>query len=336
VLAVVLIGSALFKMTAATAEEHPRLPARTAAQLLTALQHDNGQQSFSGSVKTSPKLGLPSIPDSFGSGAGFSLQSLLTESQRFRVWADGPERQRLALIGDMAENDVIHNGNDQTAASDEATAPTPAAASNEFLKALDPTTAVTVDRTARVAGRSAYQLVLQPRDSRTLVRKVLIALDSKTMLPLRLRVVGSRSTTKPAYEVAFTSISFHRPSASTFTFRVPHGATVGPMSLSTFAGSPETRIAKGTRAPITAPGETASSGTTRTIGTGWTAVLVYTPGSTSVGTLQMLDRVATHTPAGGLISTALVSVLIANNGSIYVGAVPGSALQTVAATGHGL
>ncbi len=325
-------------MTAASASDHPTLPARTAAQLLTALQQNAGNQAFSGTVKSSPKLGLPSIPEALAAGGGFSVQSLLTKSNDFRVWADGPDRQRLALIGDMAENDVIHNGADlwtydsltsrvthttltspsaKEEATKEATAPTPAEAADTLLKAIDPTTLVTVDRTARVAGRPAYQLVLQPRDNRTLVRKVSIALDSKTMLPLRLQVMSQRST-KPAFEVAFTSIHFGTPSASIFNFHPPRGATSAPAKATHSASKDSPR------------------GGMHVIGSGWTAVLALDAGALDPATRKTLDHMVTHTPAGGVITTALVSVLFANDGTIYVASLNASDLETVAATGHAL
>ena len=75
------------------------------------------------------------------------------------------------------------------------------------------------------------------------------------------------------------------------------------------------------------------------LGTGWTSVLVVPPsdaeGATTVQN-STLDRLTTPVPGGRLITSALVSVLLADDGSVYVGAVNGADLQRVAATGRGL
>ena len=66
----------------------------------------------------------------------------------------------------MTHAKVTAGPTEQQKATEQTTAETPVEAANRALKAIDPTTAVTVSRTARVAGRAAYQLSLAPRDSR--------------------------------------------------------------------------------------------------------------------------------------------------------------------------
>jgi outer membrane lipoprotein-sorting protein len=359
VLAAVLIVTTVLSTTSASAAEHPRLPARTAAQLLAAMQDQAGTHAFSGTVKTSAHLGLPSLPESVAGGSSLSPQILLTGNHTFRVWFDGPDRQRLAMPRGLAETDIVHNGKDfwtydstamqvthatlsshaeSATPTNEAMAPTPAAAADEALKAIDPTTAVSVDRTARVAGRPAYQLVLQPRDARSLIRKVSIAMDSKTMLPLRVQIVGQSN--KSAYEVAFSSITFGTPRASIFHFRPPHGAKVVPATASTLLGTPnETSSAKTTKvAPGSLPptSEPAKATPPRVLGSGWTAVVVLSRGTLDPSAMNTLGRLMPHGAGARLLTTALVSVFFADDGSVYIGAVRGSDLQTVAATGHGL
>ncbi len=84
---------------------------------------------------------------------------------------------------------------------------TPQQAANQALAAIDPTTAVTVDGTARVARRSAYTLILRPKDTRSLVGSVRIAIDSKTDVPLRVQVFA-KGGTSPAFETGFTTVTF--------------------------------------------------------------------------------------------------------------------------------
>jgi hypothetical protein len=50
----------------------------------------------------------------------------------------------------------------------------------------------------------------------------------------------------------------------------------------------------------------------------------------------MLHELAKPVPGGDLFTTALLSVLISDSGTIYAGPVSAAALEHVAATGHGL
>lgn len=102
---------------------------------------------------------------------------------------------------------------------------TPQQAVSKFLAAVGPTTKVTVAGSTTVAGRSAYQLVIAPRTSQSLVSQIVVAVDSKTYLPLQLQVFA-RGTSSPAFQVGFTSLTFGKPAASNFTFTPPAGAHV--------------------------------------------------------------------------------------------------------------
>ncbi len=144
--------------------------------------------ALSGTVVETAHLGLPELPTPGGAGsAELSWPNLVTGSHTLRVWLDGPEKQRVALVGELAESDVVHNGtsvwlyssraNQATQITVPADAgksaedqvirqlPTPAEAAAQAIAAITPTTKISVDDTARVAGRPAYQLVLQPKDS---------------------------------------------------------------------------------------------------------------------------------------------------------------------------
>jgi hypothetical protein len=102
---------------------------------------------------------------------------------------------------------------------------TPQEATNKFLAAIGPTTKVTVTGSTVVAGRSAYQLVIAPRTDQSLIDRIVIAVDSKTYLPLQLAVFA-RGTSGPAFQIGFTSLTFGQPAASNFTFTPPAGAHV--------------------------------------------------------------------------------------------------------------
>jgi outer membrane lipoprotein-sorting protein len=348
VVAAAVAAAAITTTGGAGASERPNLPARTAAQLLAAVEQAH-PQSLSGTIVETAHLGLPSLPMQDSGGGGVSLQTLLAGSHTVRIWYDGPERQRLALLAPLAERDVIHNGNDlwtytsttnqvthttvgrsgtaagsEPPAGSEPLALTPQQAAEQALRAIDPSTKVTVDLTARVAGRAAYQLDLVPRDTRSLVSSVRIAIDAQTSVPLRVQIFGTG--TSPSIEVGFTDISFGAPSPSVFHFVPPSGATVTQGLLS---GS--------------SPGEhagqrpTGDAGQPQLLGSGWTAVVRYPLGSGAGGlNSDLLDRASIKVPAGELIKTSLLSVLVTHNGDVLVGPVSGADIQRVAATGHGL
>jgi hypothetical protein len=175
---------------------------------------------------------------------------------------------------------------------------------------------------------------LTPRDARTLIGRVQIAIDSKTSLPLRVEVF-TRHSSRAAIHVAFSSISFSTPKASIFHFTPPKGAKVQPATVASLVGTGFGPSDAGKAAPEAA----ASPGTSappRVLGKGWTSVAVIGAGKLDPSTSKMLDRMSSRVPTGRLITTALASVLVADDGHIYVGAVTAADLQTVAATGRAL
>ena len=235
------VASAVVVPSTLASAGSPELPTRTAADLLASLA-GSGATPLSGTVVQTARLGLPELP---GGSAGTTPLAMLTGSHTLRVWSDGPERVRLALLGELAEYDVVRDGRDAwtySSEQDEAvhyllpeghdepvatvTPPTPQDAAEQVLEAVEPSTAVRVDDTAEVAGRDAYQLVLEPRDPGSLVGSVRLAVDAATSVPLRVQVWSVRDAQEPALEVGFTEVSFDRPEASVFDFAAPPDADV--------------------------------------------------------------------------------------------------------------
>ncbi len=257
VAAVVAVALTIPKVASAT----PSLPPRSAAQLLVDVSRATGTP-LSGTVVQTARLGLPALPQT--GGTSITLTSLLSGSHTARVWYDGASKARVAVLGDLAETDLVRNGRDVwlwtsgantvqhatlpahradgAGAGAAAESLTPQQAALRALAAIDPTTEVTVDGTVSLAGRPAYELVLRPRDTRSLVGDVRIAVDSATGVPLRVQVHAAGSTGGPAFETAFTSVSFGKPSAGVFRFSPPEGARVselaGPGGNRKSAGSP--------------------------------------------------------------------------------------------------
>ena len=355
--AVAVIIAVVSMTTSAHADDHPVLAPRTAAQLLTAMAGMTEPAQLSGTVFETVDLGLPALPSMGGNtGAGtLNLLSFVSGTHEIRVWAAGPDRQRIALVGELAETELIHNGADlwtYASAAHEVThsvtpahqpipepltaAPlTPQVMAAAAVAAIDPTTVVTVDRTARVARRAAYRLVLTPRDNRTLIASVAVAVDAETSVPLQVQVFA-KGHAKAAIDVAFTHISYDAIDASVFAFAPPAGATVTERPTGADAAMSKAPDASGKTAPHPT-----------VLGSGWTAVVsltlpvsapstgrTSTESSTSAQTL--LDQTSTRIAGGRVVTTALLTVFLADNGTVYAGAVNQADVLQVAASGRGL
>ncbi|MET7668553.1 LolA family protein [Micromonospora luteifusca] len=340
------------------AEAEPSLPPRTAAQLLVDLQTSR-LEGLSGTVVQRADLGLPPLA---GLLPGNELTTMLTGTHTLRVWYSGPERQRVALLDTLGEQDVIRNGRDlwtwqsrtntashRTLGDAEAAKPAPEAvpnlpatpqeAADLALGAIDPSTEVSVGRSATVAGQDAYELVLQPRDRDSLVHQLRIAIDAKQHVPLRFEVLAKGSD-QPAFEMAFTQVDYRRPDADQFTFNPPPGVKVNEE--------------KAERPAAGKPGHTAPVGDpqVRAVGSGWATVLVARldgaiggksadakPAVPPAGAAPEMDlskllgglaAVKGDWGSGRLLTGKLFSVLLTDDGRVLAGAVTPERLYQVA------
>ena len=107
VVAVLAVGATVTAGSAGAAS--PDLPNRTAAQLLAAVAHAK-PSAFSGTATENTDLGLPALPGT--SSTSLQWQSLLSGTHTAKVWVASPTQLRLALVGDLAESDVVRNGSD--------------------------------------------------------------------------------------------------------------------------------------------------------------------------------------------------------------------------------
>ena len=365
--AAAITAGLVFVPQAASGAQHPDLPAKTAAQLLASLEQANLPQ-FSGTVVETARLGLPSInQDLLPAGASpngqqslMQIVTLLTGSHTAQIAYGGPDKQRVAIfLSDLSEMDVVHNGSDvwtyssdsnsvthntvkqgtdNSTAPDATTPVDPTKAAEQALAKIDPSTKVTVDRTAEVAGRPAYQIDLNPRDSRTLVKSVQIALDAETSMPLRVQIL-SRNGKSPAFSVGFTSISMSPPNASTFDFSQPPTAKLVPAPFSS---------KRPAQSPMHSGSDSTNSGSgPTTVGKDWTTVFVSRVDtanqpvrgqpvkgqpSNGPGLTGMIDKLGTQVAEGHLITTSLVSILLTNDNRILIGAVTPAYLEQVAAS----
>ena len=319
------------------------LPPRTAAELLEAVSAAE-VDGLSGTVVGTSKLGLPDLPSSGDGGSAVSLPGLLSGSTTARVWKAGDDRSRIAVDAPFAEFDVVRDGRDMwtfdSASSDvthlvlpedepesEPTAPalpqgaaTPQDVAEALVRAVEPTTEVRVGRASRVADRAAYELVLDPRDPGTLVDTVRIAVDGETSVPLRVQVFGARQA-EPAFEVGFTSVRFEVPDASVFRFVPPSDARVEEKSLESLP-RPQGEVPEERRAP---------TGAVQVLGEGWTTVVELSDVELPAQAAGLVRSLAKPVEGGQVVTSAVLSVLLLDDGRVLAGAVPPARLVELAA-----
>jgi outer membrane lipoprotein-sorting protein len=259
--AVAAVGIVIAGSMIARGQATPTLPARTTAQLLAAVDNPAALPSaMTAVVQENASLGLPDLP---GASDPLSGLSLLSGSHTFKIWYDGPAKVRVAIPVTMGETDLRRDGNSvwlwdsQTnqathfvlppgsatptppgSRSNPASAsavPTPPQLAKQILAAVGSTTTVGLQQNVTVAGQPAYQLSLAPKDSRSLIGQIRIAIDAQDSLPLQVQVFA-RGAASPAFSVGYTSLSFATPAASNFTFSPPPGAKVKTVRVPAGAG----------------------------------------------------------------------------------------------------
>jgi outer membrane lipoprotein-sorting protein len=347
------------------------LPERSPQDVLTLLAQSD-VEAFSGTVQQTSDLGLPALPSLSGQDAaqgaalGAGLE-VLTTDHTARVFADGPGRLRLQVLDDLGERQLVLNGAEAWTYDfrkneamrltlpadsrariearlnelDASVTMTPAAIAERALAAIEPSTSVTTTDNVRVAGRSAYDLVLTPRTDDTLVGSVAIAVDAQTGMPLRAAITA-RGESSPAVSVAFTDLTLETPKAGLFTFAPPAGAEVTEKTLPSTETWDQAKAqakaqaqAQGTPDDVGVAGEEPSvAGEEPTVtGTGWSAVVALPAGAVPAEVLRspLLTEATTQVAGGRALQTALFSVLLTEDGGAFAGAVPVEQLQAAAA-----
>lgn len=253
--AALLTGAGLYGFWGATSASATDLPERTPQEVLTALQ-ESSPTAVSGTVTWRADLGLPDLGGAMG---GAELTNLLSGESTLRVWSDGERSARVDLLGAQDERSVVTNGTDVWAwsggenAATHATLPDAAeleaqhadmqaqlklppeaealanASPQELAATLvedaETVADLRVDEQVRVAGRDAYELVVDPHDEATRIGEVRLAVDGQTGVPLRVQVI-SAVTGEAAIEVGFSRVEFAQPDADVFDFTPPAGAQV--------------------------------------------------------------------------------------------------------------
>jgi outer membrane lipoprotein-sorting protein len=337
------------------ADASPHLPGITAQDLLAKVQTAK-VDGLSGTVKSSTDLGLPAIPGLGADAAKFT--DLLTGEHTARVAFAAPDKARISVIDQMAERTVTTDGKTawvydssrreatklalpahpaRSEVAPEKQAYDPQAVAKQFLAAIDPSTKVEVSGTQKVAGRDAYKLRLIPKTDRTTVGSVTLAIDSKTWIPLEVTVMP-RTGKDPAVQLGFSAVSFNVPDSSTFSFTPPKGVKVTEQKLPTARHTEPKGLPKpdATKPGTMKPGRSDATKPT-VVGTGWESVLVLRGAKlpADVGPLgQLLAKARTVQGtwgSGKILTTKMVSALIADDGRVFVGLVTPDTLEAAAA-----
>ncbi|MET1052410.1 MAG: hypothetical protein ABWX65_07205 [Mycetocola sp.] len=326
------------------------LPDKTPDEVLQ-LIGDSTEDSFSGTVEKTAALGLPTLPESIDGGdassdaglVGTAIE-LLSGSQEARVYTDGPLNLRVQTTDVLAERNVISNGSDAwfydsetnvathvaipadvaSAVTDKldaaAALATPAEVADRVLDGLGDSTDFAVGTDSTVAGRTVYELILTPKASGTLAESVSISVDSETGLPLQVSVAASGQE-DPALTIGFTAINLATPSADLFSFTPSDGVTVEEKPFPS--------------EPTETHGDEPGHGDGPTVtGTGWDAIVELPAGAepADLSTNPLLDELTTAVDGGRVFSTALVTVLLTDDGRVLAGSVAVERLQAAAST----
>lgn len=322
------------------------LPDKSADEVLQLLA-ESTEDSFSGTVEKTADLGLPSIPEGMDAvapgdaGAVGSLFELLGGTQEARVFVDGPLNLRVQVKDSLAERLAVTNGTDAWYYDSEtnvathvaipadaeaelrekldgaASVATPAQVADRILDELGPSTNFAVGTDSTVAGRTVYELVLTPKASGILAESMSISVDSETGLPLQV-TVDAAGQDEPAFEVGFTSIDLADPAADLFRF-TPGDVTIEEKP---FPSAPD-GAPHGPGSPV---GEPVVSGT------GWDAIVEIPAASVpdDLATDPLFAQLTTEVDGGRVFSTALVTVLLTDDGRLLAGSVPADRLVAAA------
>ncbi|WP_447005671.1 LolA family protein [Saccharothrix isguenensis] len=307
--------------------------------------------AFGGSVAVNNDLGIPAL-------AG--VPQLSDGASTLRMWTDGTGKVRVQLPGANSERTFVDDGQtawlwdsaEQTVAKmphgsfehqelelgERHDAPTdPVTMSRQVVAAIQQYSDVTVDGTARVANRPAYELVLTPKPTeRTVLREVRIAVDSELRVPLRMAVL-TNGTSAPAMQVGFSELNVGPQDASLFAFTPPAGAKVN-----------EPEFEKPTAQDEAAAEQALAEAKPQVIGEGWDVVLAArTPQAALAGLAEQQEQRGAGRPqhgggedvdvegllkqlgkqvsgdwgSGTLITTRVGGVLVADDGRVVAGAV---------------
>lgn len=289
--------------------------------------------------------------------------SLLGSTSEYSVVSNGPEAWTYAsgsnevmhvTLGPDTQQRLSDAEEEQAAAEAAGTVPTPQQLAQDALERAGEHSDVEVTDPTVIAGRDAYQVVITPTDAGTLVDRFVIAVDGETLVPLSVQVWSVESAGAPALELAYTDVSFSAPSDAALTFSVPSGAEVQEKVLE-LSGPEEPQSSHELPEGVTITGEGFATVVQRT-GLDVQALLAGDPEAiqdelddsplgdgpggdvvdelggqgTDLDTAALYEQLTTPVDGGRLLQSALLSVLVTDDGRVLVGSVPAETLLEVA------
>jgi outer membrane lipoprotein-sorting protein len=308
--------------------------------------------AFGGTVDVNNDLGIPAMT---------GVAQLSDGASQVRMWTDGDGRVRVSLPAGNSERTFVDDGTtgwlwnsqDKTVTKSphgdvkpdldtkDAKPVDPVSLSREVVAAIQESSDLTVDGTARVANRPAYELVLTPKPTeRTVLREVRVAVDSELRIPLRVSVLTNGATT-PAAQVGFSELNVGPQDADLFTFTPPAGAKVEEAKPEDI--KPEDKAAAEKALTEASP---------QVIGSGWDTVVVAKVPADGLAALQgqgqdrpkrgpkdgarpdsqqfdpqallkqLGKQISGPWGSGTLISTKVGNILLTDDGRVAAGAVP--------------
>lgn len=334
---VVGVGGLTVIALPAGADPAPKLPAISAEKLVASAMTAK-HPAFNGTVEVHNNLGLPNI-GSMGSALDIS---------NARVYSSGNDQARLSLERGNTELTFVKGVHEawkydsQTNTATKTTLPDkhmrhsdaekadPSQAARKIIDTLRKDSDISVDGTARVADRPAYELVLTPKPAeKTLLREVRVAIDDKTRMPLRLEVLANGSP-DPVVDVGFSKFSTGKQPASLFHFTPPAGA-----KIETAKPSDEQKARIGQHAK-----QAEQVGKSfKTVGTGWDTVFTGKLPAEALGApksggaqdpQQMLKKFGKRVrgPVDGyVVTTRAATIMVTDDGRVAAGAVPAQVLE---------
>ncbi|MFB9907302.1 LolA family protein [Allokutzneria oryzae] len=329
----------------------PVLPPVNPEQLVQSVLSQKEIPALGGTVEGKTNLGIPAIPNLPQELSGVSA----------RVWSDGTGKVRVASSQAGGEKIAVNDGttawtwDSSTKVAtkhtyDKDAAPKgkpeelsdPASAAKKIIDLVRPSSSISVDGTASVAGRDAYELVLAPAPSeRTLLREVRVAVDAEKRLPLRVVVLANGSS-EPVAQIGFTKLDIGAQDPKLFTFTPPAGAKVedSASKLKEFESKHREEIEKHQK-PGSSP-KPMETDRVKVVGDGWdTTVVGRLPkldelpksgekGAAVQNPLDMVKQFGTKVEGpwgkGYLITTKVGTGLLTEDGRFAAGAVPSQVL----------
>ncbi|RZS44369.1 hypothetical protein EV193_101244 [Herbihabitans rhizosphaerae] len=323
--------------TPAGAGAPPTLPPTSAEALVESVMKSD-VPALAGAVQVDNDLGLP-VPMLPGKS-----------DTPVRVWSDGAGKFKVSVPSGNTERTIVNDGTTMwtwnsadksvtKGARDhkDVTHPTvpgqekindPTAFAKELVGAMREDSTVSVDGTAEVADRAAYELVLTPKPTeRTLLREIRVSIDAEKRIPLRLDVLANGQA-KPALRVGFSEVTFGAQDPAHFTFTPPPGTTVTERDAGKAPKDPkkiEDLIAKANP---------------QVVGKGWdTSLVARIPAEliaeatkqgqakgAKVDPMALLRQFGKQVKGsygdGWLIGTKVGNLLVTNDGRVAIGAVP--------------